>query len=224
MRAREDEREERPLSYVPSKRKEEIKSGTSGCGSFVVPYFQPAISTTDHLHLALRAGLEVGKPNNIPANNRRAPNSHSQRGQRKNYSGEQLNFFCNLCQALVCPKCPPDGHKDHPWVLLKWATAHGYAPDACNSRSQEAREVQGRFTSTGVCAFWAAGADWQRQGIDHRDVPFDFHLCQGMAQVDVTIKKIKIKTGFLFIIPLYRTLQKCSKTSKQFSAYWKVAA
>ena len=33
-----------------------------------------------------------------------------------------------------------------------------------------------------------------------------------------------ISTGFLFIIPLYRTLQKCSKTSKQFSAYWKVAA
>ena len=25
-------------------RKEEIKSGTSGCGSFVVPYFQPATS------------------------------------------------------------------------------------------------------------------------------------------------------------------------------------
>ena len=36
-------------SHVPSKRKEEIKSGTSGCGSFVVPYFQPAIST-DRLH------------------------------------------------------------------------------------------------------------------------------------------------------------------------------
>ena len=32
-------------SHVPSKRKEEIKSGTSGCGSFVVPYFQPATST-----------------------------------------------------------------------------------------------------------------------------------------------------------------------------------
>ena len=27
-----------------AKRKEEIKSGTSGCGSFVVPYFQPATS------------------------------------------------------------------------------------------------------------------------------------------------------------------------------------
>ena len=33
-----------------------------------------------------------------------------------------------------------------------------------------------------------------------------------------------ISTGFLFIIPLYRTLQKCRKTSEQFSAYWKVAA
>ena len=41
------------FSYVPSKRKEEIKSGTSGCGSFVVPYFQPATST-DHLHWDLR--------------------------------------------------------------------------------------------------------------------------------------------------------------------------
>ena len=70
-----------------------------------------------------RAGLEVGKPNNIPANNRRASNGHSQRGQRKNYSDEHLNFFCNLCQVLVCPKCTPDGHKDHPWVLLKWETA-----------------------------------------------------------------------------------------------------
>ena len=36
------------LSYVPSKRKEEIKSGTSGCGSCVVPYLKPATST-DHL-------------------------------------------------------------------------------------------------------------------------------------------------------------------------------
>ena len=34
------------LSHVPIKRKEEIKSGTSGCGSFVVPYFQPATSPT----------------------------------------------------------------------------------------------------------------------------------------------------------------------------------
>ena len=32
------------LSHVPSKRKEEIKSGTSGCSSFVVAYFQPATS------------------------------------------------------------------------------------------------------------------------------------------------------------------------------------
>ena len=39
------------LSHVPSKRNEEIKSGTSGCGSFVVPYFQPATSTTDHLQM-----------------------------------------------------------------------------------------------------------------------------------------------------------------------------
>ena len=39
------------LSHVPSKETEEIKSGTSGCGSFVFPYFQPATSSTDHLHV-----------------------------------------------------------------------------------------------------------------------------------------------------------------------------
>ena len=119
-REREKAREmNNDLSHAPSKRNEEIKSGTSGCGSFVVPYFQPATSTTDRLHLALRPGLEVGKPNNIPTNNRRASNGHSQNGQRKNYSDEHLNFFCNLCQVLVCPNCTPDGHKDHLWVLLK---------------------------------------------------------------------------------------------------------
>ena len=32
------------LSHVPSKRTEEVKSGTSGCSSFLVPYFQPVIS------------------------------------------------------------------------------------------------------------------------------------------------------------------------------------
>ena len=38
------------LSHVPSNRKEEIKSGTSGCGSFVVPYFQH-VTSTDRLHI-----------------------------------------------------------------------------------------------------------------------------------------------------------------------------
>ena len=38
------------LSYVTSKRKEEIKSGTSGCGSFVVPNFQP-VTSIDRLQL-----------------------------------------------------------------------------------------------------------------------------------------------------------------------------
>ena len=38
------------LSHVPSKRTEEIKSGTSGCGSFVIPYFEPATSI-DRLHI-----------------------------------------------------------------------------------------------------------------------------------------------------------------------------
>ena len=33
-----------------------------------------------------------------------------------------------------------------------------------------------------------------------------------------------ISTGFLFIIPLYRTLHMCSKTSEPFSADWKVTA
>ena len=40
------------LSHAPSKRKEEIKPGASGCGSFVVPYFQPATST-DRLHFLI---------------------------------------------------------------------------------------------------------------------------------------------------------------------------
>ena len=46
-RAREKARwNNNDFSYVPSDRKEEIKSGTtSGCCSFVVPYFQPATST-----------------------------------------------------------------------------------------------------------------------------------------------------------------------------------
>ena len=40
------------LSHVPPKGKEGITSRTSGCHSFVVPYFQPATSTTDYLLLA----------------------------------------------------------------------------------------------------------------------------------------------------------------------------
>ena len=42
---REKARGNNDISHVPSDRKEEIKSGTSDCGSFVVPYFQPAAST-----------------------------------------------------------------------------------------------------------------------------------------------------------------------------------
>ena len=37
------------LLHVPSKRKEQIKSGTSGCGSTVVAYFQP-VTSIDSLH------------------------------------------------------------------------------------------------------------------------------------------------------------------------------
>ena len=48
---REGEREEqRPLACNIKKTTEEIKSGTSGCRLFVVPYFQPATST-DCLHV-----------------------------------------------------------------------------------------------------------------------------------------------------------------------------
>ena len=60
------------LSYVPSERKEEIKSGTSGYGSFVVPYFQPPTSTTDCLHthlqytvVSLNGAYFVGQQQNI---------------------------------------------------------------------------------------------------------------------------------------------------------------
>ena len=46
------------LLHVPSKRKEEIKSGTSGCGSFVVAYFQPATSI-DRLHMHVRTHAHI---------------------------------------------------------------------------------------------------------------------------------------------------------------------
>ena len=62
-----------------------FKTGTPDCCSFVVAYFHPATSI-DRLHLALtsRTGtVEAGKPNNISANNKRASNTHSHRGQRK---------------------------------------------------------------------------------------------------------------------------------------------
>ena len=39
-------------SHVASKRKEEIKSGNSGCGSFVVPYFQPLLPPTVYKEVA----------------------------------------------------------------------------------------------------------------------------------------------------------------------------
>ena len=29
-----------------------------------------------------------------------------------------MPFVCPVFQVLVCPKCTPEGHKDHPWVLL----------------------------------------------------------------------------------------------------------
>ena len=52
------------LLPVPSKK--EYKSGASDCGWSVVARFQPARSVTiELLNLALRAGLEVGKPNTI---------------------------------------------------------------------------------------------------------------------------------------------------------------
>ena len=51
---RESEREsERQYQWPRAcniKRKEKNKTGTSGCGSFVVAYFQPATSI-DHLHI-----------------------------------------------------------------------------------------------------------------------------------------------------------------------------
>ena len=89
--------------HVPSKRKEEIRSGTCGCVSFVVPYFQPATSI-DRLHLALRAGLEVGKPYNIPANNKQAPNGHSHRGQRKRTLTERHTEYNNTNTMCRCTR------------------------------------------------------------------------------------------------------------------------
>ena len=48
MSVRERERKRQAIttdSHMYQNRKEEIKSGASGCGSFVVPYCQPAAST-----------------------------------------------------------------------------------------------------------------------------------------------------------------------------------
>ena len=42
---RERERKREGITTAARTRKEEIKSGTFGCGSFVVAYFQPATST-----------------------------------------------------------------------------------------------------------------------------------------------------------------------------------
>ena len=52
------------LSHVPSNRKEEIKSGTYGCGSFVVPYFQLATSA-DRLHTYIYIYIERERERNI---------------------------------------------------------------------------------------------------------------------------------------------------------------
>ena len=49
--------------YNQNGKKREIKSGISGCSSFVFPYFQPATSI-NRLHLALRAG---GRPGTDPS-------------------------------------------------------------------------------------------------------------------------------------------------------------
>ena len=45
-RAREKARgnNKRPLACTIKKKRKEIKPGTSGCGSFVIPYFQPSTS------------------------------------------------------------------------------------------------------------------------------------------------------------------------------------
>ena len=64
-RAREKARgNNNDLSHVPSKRKEEIKPGTSGCGSFVVPYFQPATSI-DRLHIVINGMFTSCRINRI---------------------------------------------------------------------------------------------------------------------------------------------------------------
>ena len=74
VRAREKVRgDTNCFSYVPSQKKN--KSGISGYGLIVVAYFQPATYIW-----CWQAGLEVGKPNNIRADNRRVSNGHSHGG------------------------------------------------------------------------------------------------------------------------------------------------
>ena len=75
------------LSYRPS----ENKNNRNIWLWLVCCYLPP----TCCLHLALRAGLEAGKPNNVPANNRRASNGHSRGGGHRGHSTScslHLNF------------------------------------------------------------------------------------------------------------------------------------
>ena len=117
--AREGEREEkRPLACtIQKKRRNKIRN----LWLWLVCCSLLPTCNFHHRPFTSGAAIRIGsrEANNIPANNRRASNGHSQTGQRKNYLDEHLNLFCNLCQVLVCPKCTTDGHKDHLWVLLK---------------------------------------------------------------------------------------------------------
>ena len=83
------------LSHVPSKRNEEIKSGTSGCGSFVVPYFKPATSTTDRLQR--EAGRE-GRGGGGGGGGRSLPGKR--RYREKKTENKQHSFFAR-----------PQGHR-----------------------------------------------------------------------------------------------------------------
>ena len=51
-----------------------------------------------------------------------------------------------------------------------------------------------------------------------------FELQEQTDNAKGLITETFLSTGFLFIIPLYSTLQKCSNISEQFSAHWKMAA
>ena len=64
VRAREKSEKRYHWHLINTIRKEKKnKTGTAGCGSFVVAYFQPILPSTIYIW-CWRAGLEVGKPNN----------------------------------------------------------------------------------------------------------------------------------------------------------------
>ena len=125
---REDARgKNNDLSHVPSKGTEEIKSGTSGCGSFVVPYFQPATSSTDHLHVVLsscrRREKKIEKREFSQTLVKSTSFTDTLTMQCTSwklfiYIYFFLNDLCHTSFQFLCPPCTPFGNKSHTIITI----------------------------------------------------------------------------------------------------------